>query len=1084
MIKSKNTFPRLALAAAAIATFGLSAPNYVMAATAQTAAVQAAKTAATGTVLDEEGEPMIGATVQVADNHSKGAGTDLNGQFSIPDVAVGTKLKISAVGYKPVTVTWQGTPIEVQLEFAAQELGEVVVTAMGIQREAKTLTYATQTVKADEVTRIKSTNFVNALQGKAAGLTITPNNSGAGGGASKIVLRGSTSILGTNQPLIVIDGVPMQDGMGSQVNADEIVYGASRSRDDLLSTINPEDIENMTILKGPNAAALYGSAANNGVIVITTKAGAAGSVKVNFSSSTSIDRIAMYPRTQQVFGINSDLAQWNAWGPKIGTRDADVVASAPYLMNSARNASADFFQTGVTLNNGITLSGGTELSRTYFSFNNTYQTGVVPENKFLRNNVMLKESFSLFNKRVDLSVSLNWINQRTDNTPVVGRALSTMYALYRTPADIDMRYFRNNYRHTGTIADEIVRDDVKGNPKMLGQPVQTWYWYDQYLNNPYWIANMINDQVKRDRLLGNINLGVKIWKNLKYQTRFSIDYVLDSSLGETYAGVNIVSNALDVRGGRYNHGESRSSDIYNDHMLTWNDRFADKVDVNVALGGSFSRHYARGWHISTEIDTCGLPNAFVPQNSKYSRPDNPNGSATSASDDWHSRDWSSALFATASVGLFDRVYIDGSYRLEWAQAFQQFTQGSGYKSFDYYSAGFNVLLDKFFGPVTWLDQLKWRGSWSVVGNPIPNTLYARQSYNFSNGTISARPPLFDKPKPETTTAFETGVDVWMFNNRFNFDVTYYNSTLKNQFMYVTTASGESKPVNTGKIRNYGLEFSASYRWVINNDWTWRTGFNVAWNDNRILETYKTESGADYEVQVGPNAFKIKYIEGGRYGDIYVNSFKRNDDGTIKVTSAGDYANAAPQMATGTYDTFVGNATSPVTLGWNNTLTWKNLTLYFLIDGRIGGKVMSLTESDFDLFGLSERSAQARLAAMANPDLQAPDGTLLMYLPDGSGNKVSVQKYYETIGSLPMEDHVYDATSFRMRDISLSYLFPNLLGGGRDFTAQFSVKNAFFIYKNSPVDPDISMTAANGLSGIDNYALPTTRSYAITLKLNF
>jgi hypothetical protein len=514
-------------------------------------------------------------------------------------------------------------------------------------------------------------------------------------------------------------------------------------------------------------------------------------------------------------------------------------------------------------------------------------------------------------------------------------------------------------------------------------------------------------------------------------------------------------------------------------MVTWNETFNDKIDVSAAFGGSFSRHYDRSTSISTVIDTFGLPNAFVPQNSATAT----SATTTGANDSWHYRDWSTALFATASVGWKDRIYVDGSYRLEWAQAFQQFTQGSGYKSFDYYSAGVNVLVDRFLPKTDWLNQLKWRGSWSEVGNPIPNTLFARQSYNFSTGTVSSRTPLFDDPKPETTTAFETGVDVWMFDNKFNFDLTYYNSTLKNQFMYVTTASGESKPVNTGKIRNYGLEFSANYRWVINNDWSWKTGFNIAWNDNRILETYESESGTPYEVQIGPKDFKVIYKKGGRYGDIYVNSFARDENGYIKLLNEGDIANAAPQMASGTYDTYVGNTTSPVQLGWNNTFTWKNLSLYFLIDGRIGGNVMSMTESDLDLYGLSQRTADARLYALQHPELQQ-DGILLMYLPDGSGRKVSIEKYYQTIGSLPMEDHVYSATSFRVRDISLSYLLPDLLGRGRDLTAQFSVKNAFFIYKNSPVDPDISMTAANGLSGIDNYALPTTRSYAVTLKLNF
>lgn len=1041
-------------------------------------AAQQNKRIVKGLVSDEFGEPLIGVSVLVKGT-TTGTITDIDGNYSIEIPNDNAVLEFSYIGYQKTALSVAGaSSFNVVMKEDAQVLGEVVVTAMGISREAKTLTYAAQTIKNDEVTRIKETNFINSLQGKSAGLTITPNNTGAGGGASKIVLRGSTSILGTNQPLIVIDGVPMQDGMGSQVT-DGIAYGGGRSGDDLLSTINPEDVESMTILKGPNAAALYGSAANNGVIVITTKSGASGTVKVDVSSTTSVETMAMYPHTQQIFGI-SDGNQWSAWGPEIGTRSEDDIASAPYLMNSPRNAVKDFFNLGVTLNNGVTLSGGTENSRTYFSYNNTYQTGLIPNNDFRRNNVMLKEIFALFDKRVNISTSLNWIHQKTNNAPVVGKALSTLYPLYRTPADIDMRYFRHNYKHLGTMADNIVSDSEKGNPKLVGQPVQTWNWYDQYLNNPYWVANMYNDVKKRDRILANITLDAIIWKNIKYQTRFSVDYVLQNSLNEEYAGMNRVG--FDYVGGKYYSSDSRTSDIYNDHMVSYNERFNDKIDVNVAVGTSFSRHYSRNTSITTNIDTCGVPNAFVPQNSKYSRPNNPNGSATSANDSWNYSDWSTAVFATASIGLFDRVYLDGSYRLEWAQSFQQFTQGGGYKSFDYYSAGVNMLLDKFLPRIDWLNQLKWRGSWSVVGNPIPNTLFSRQSYNFSNGTVNTRPPLFDDPKPETTTSFETGLDVWLFDNKFNFDVTYYNSTLKNQFLYVSTANGESKPVNTGKIRNYGLEFSAGYRWNLNRDWRWQTGFNIAWNNNRILETYKTESGSPYVVEMGTNAFKIKYIEGGKYGDIYVNSFSRDENGHIKINGADDYENAVPVMESGKYETYVGNTTSPVTLGWNNTFSWKNITLYFLIDGRVGGKVMSLTEPDLDLFGLSERSAQDRLSG--ERVIQNGKEYILKELPDGSGHKIPVENYYTTIGASPMEDHVYNATNFRMRDISLSYDFTNLFGKDRGLTAQFSVKNAFFIYKDSPIDPDISVSAANGYSGIDCYSLPTTRSYALTLKFNF
>lgn len=1091
MLKPIKSVSKLLLVASLMGV--MACPDLAQAAPAATVAAPQGANTATGVIKDEFGDPMIGATIRVAGNPAQGAATNIDGEFSIANVKPGTKLQITSVGYKPMEVVWNGTALDIDMELNTQQLDEVVVTAMGITREAKTLTYAAQTIKNDEVTRIKETNFVNALQGKSAGLTITPNNSGAGGGASKIVLRGSTSILGSNQPLIVLDGVPMQANQGTQQGADGIINGGGGSSDDILSTINPEDIENMTILKGPNAAALYGSAANNGVIVITTKSGAAGEVKVDISSSTSIDQIAMYPKTQRVFGATASLltgesSVLGAWGPKIGTREADAIASKPYMLNSARDGIKDFFETGLTLNNGITMSGGNEFSRTYFSYNNTYQKGVMQNNKFMRHNVMLKETFSLFNKKVNISASLNWIHQKTNNQPNTGKTLSALHALYRMPADVDVRYFKNHYKHAGTMNDIIVSDPETGNIKLIGQPVQTWDWYDKSLNNPYWVTNMYNKENKRDRILANLTADWTIWKNLKYQTRLSIDMLMDESQYETWAGM--YEAGWLTTGGQYSSGNSRSSDIYNDHMLTWNDRFKDKFDVNVAVGGSFSRHYDRSKSVGVNIDTVGVPNAFTVDNG-YRWVQAPDGSLikihqSAASDSWGYKDWNSALFATVSVGLWDKVYLDGSYRLEWAQSFQQFTQGSGYKSFDYYSAGANVLVDKFLPRMDWLDQLKWRGSWSVVGNPIPNQLFARQTLNFGTGAISSRPPTFENPQPETTTSFETGIDMWMFNNKFNVDLTYYNSTLKNQFMYITTASGESKPVNTGKIRNYGFEFSAGYRWAINRDWTWQSNVNFSWNDNKILETYDPGDGRDYTVEMGNNAFKIKYIEGGKYGDLYVNSFSRDDNGNIRLSGEG--LDARPAMEGGTYSTYVGNTTSPYRLGWNNTVTWKNLTLYFLIDGRIGGKVMSYTEAERDLFGLSQRTANARLAAMKDPALQAFDkaGNMvpLMYLPDGSGRTVPVENYYTTIGAAPMEDHVYNATSFRMRDISLSYVFPNLLGRGKALTTQFSVKNAFFLYKDSPVDPDISMSAANGLQGIDVYALPTLRSYAITLKVNF
>lgn len=1027
-----------------------------------------------GVITDEKGEPLIGVSVAVPGS-TQGTVTDIDGNYTITLPSGVTQLMYSYIGYKPQTVLIENkTVLNIVLKEDTQLLDEVVVTAMGIERESKSLTYATQTIKSEELTRIKEPNFINSLQGKSAGLIITPNNSGAGGGATKIILRGQSSILGTNQPLIVLDGVPMSGGMGSQ--ATELMQGAQRDGGDILSTLNPDDIASMTILKGPNAAALYGSSANNGVIIITTKSGEKGKAEINISSSTSVESLFMYPKAQTVFGLSgNELA---AWGLPISGMTSDDLASQPYLTASPRDAVKDFFKLGLTANNGVTISGGTENHRSYFSYGNTTQTGIMPGNKFYKHNVMLKETFSLFDKRLETTVGLNYIHQKVENRPVSGRVLSPLHALYRMPSNVDIRYFKNHYRHTGTMNDYMVSNLENGNRKLLGQLIQTWDWFEQHLNNPYWLTNMHHDERTKNRILGNLSARVKIWRNLDFQTRLNVDVNLDKGLNTEYATSMRESQG---KGGQYWSNNANSSDIFNDYMLTVNEKINDDISVNAAVGTSFSRNFNRSTSITTVIDTSGVANAFVPQNSNYIRPNNPSGSATSAFDSYNNSDWNSAVFATASVNLWDKVFLDGSYRREWARSFQQFSRSNKYLSFGYYSVGANMLLDKLFHlEYTWLNQLKLRGSYSVVGNPVPNELFSRQTINFHTGVISPRPPVFDDPKPETTTSYETGLDVWLFENKLNFDVTYYNSTLENQFMRIATASGEQKPVNTGKIRNYGVEFSINYRWAINSDWLWSTGFNIAYNDNRILKTYKQADGTPYMVTMGPSAFKIKYVEGGAFGDIYVNSFKRNKDGSIVVNNAGNYENAVPQMASGSYSTFVGNTTAKTNFGWNNTLTWKNFTLYMLIDGKIGGKVMSLTEPERDYYGISGRSAHDRLHGQRVT--QNDKEYTLKELPDGQ--KVSVENYYKTVGANPMENYVYDASNIRLRDISLGYVFRNLFGSGKDFSLSFVMKNVCFIYKKAPVDPDISVSAANGFSGIDSYSLPTTRTYGLNLRATF
>ncbi len=1009
-----------------------------------------------GVIKDVKGEPLIGVQVIPVGATKSGTITDFDGNYTV-NVPKGIEmLKVSYIGYVSQTIKIRGrSKINIVMKEDSKQLDAVVVTAMGIKRKSKTLTYATQSVSGKDLTRIKEPNFVNALRGKSAGLQITPNNSGAGGGSTKIVLRGQNSILGSNQPLIVLDGVPLSGG-DEGGNTPNLLESAHRDGGDVLSTINPDDIASITVLKGPNAAALYGSSANNGVLIITTKSGREGKLRLNISTSTMADVIALYPKLQNRYGISQ---AYDGWGKAVSEMTADELASEPYYTKSPRNTIKDFFDIGLTQNTSFTLSGGTAKQQTYFSYANTYQTGIMPKNEFMRHNVMFKQSYKLWEK-LNLNLSLNYIHQKTKDRPVTGRMISPLYALYRTPANVDLRYFKHHYQHLGGDNDPVVvtPDKTKGNKKLRGRNIQTWFWYDQGLNNPYWLLNKVNDEAIQDRLIGTLSLKYDIMEGLNVQSRTNLDYRLSEGLNTVYASTQYNQQSV---GGRYWSNNSKSIDFFQDALLSYNKTFMDKLSFQAVGGTSYSRSNNSNKTMINNISSDAEPNVFLPSNNKLEDKQNKRASTLGATDRWGDN-WFAAVFATSTLGWDDKVFLDGSYRLEWAKSFQQFATDDSYISFSYYSLGANAQLDKLFNLGEKVNSMKLRTSFSVVGNPIPNQNFSAQYIDFDTGAITAPQPRFDNPKPETTTSFEVGLDGAFFNNRLDFDLTYYLSELENQFLYVNGV-----PKNTGKIRNWGLEFAVNYRHNITDDLVWKTGFNIAYNENKLLETYTIpETGKDYIYSVGPNSFKVKYIKGGAFGDIYVNSFRKDDKGHILLTSDDD-----PIMEDNGFRTKVGNATAPINLGFNNTFNYKNFQLYFLVDGKFGGKVMSFTQADMDAYGVSERTADARARGYVE-------------LPDGSGRKVSPERYYKAVGRYPNELYVYDATNLRLREMSLGYTFYDLLGQSKNLSLNLLARNLFFIYKDSPVDPDISQSTANGFGGIDAYALPTTRTFGLSAKLTF
>lgn len=1045
----------------------------------------------TGVVKDAKGETLIGVNVLLKGT-TTGTITDFDGNFTL-NVPSNGILVVSYIGYQTAEVKLSSkSNYEIVLKEDSKVLGEVVVTAMGIERKAESLTYATQSISNKELTRAKDVNFINSLQGKSAGLTITPNSSGAGGGSSKIILRGQSSILGNNQPLIVLDGIPLSNGMSSQT--DDVMTSTSRDGGDLLSTINPDDIANISILKGPNAAALYGSAANNGVIIITTKGGREGKVRIDVSSNTTFETPLLYPKQQIIYGpeISGNTIEYNGWGGLISDITDEQLAMFPYLTRNPRNNITDFFRTGQTYNNSVSLSGGTEHSTSYLSYANTIQKGLIENNDFVRHNLMLKESFSLFNKKLKIDMSLNYVTQRAENRPVIGKAKGVLPGLYRTPAAVDLRYFDVNRTVIADKYNPISNGDTQTNPNLVGTPVQNFPWLNQvWINNPYFMLDAVDDLAKKDRIMASATIKYNIIEGLDIQGRASIDKVIDNNTVTEDASIRLDKNQM--LAGKYWGSRNNSKEFYADALLTYQKRFLDdKLSFNATVGSSMKRIWTQNLWVSRQNDTTYVhPNWSRPIDGENVSQDIKNRGVLSANDSGETMYWETAVFATAQFGFWDKGYIDFSFRNDWNKAFQQWARNKkGYKSFPYWSVGGNVLLKDIIDPNNTnnnLNNLKVRASYSVVGNSVPAEFYDAQTISALTGAYSARPATFDNPKPETTTGIELGIDGAFFNNKLGVDLTLYQSTMENQFLRITTSSGESKPVNSGIVRNRGIELTLTYNMRFGHDFRWTTGLNLAYNDNKILRTYKSADGTPVEIEVGPSSLgvKSKYLEGGSYGDLYAKDFQYKD-GKIILTgvdntlvqqpgeSDQDFerrknANASPQM-TSTYDRFIGNTTANFTYGWNNTFTWKDLSLYILLDGKIGGKVLSITQSELDQYGLSQRTADAR---------QQNGGFVV--LPDGQ--EIPARNYYEAIGAAQY-DCVYDATNIRVREISLGYTFYDVFGPSKNLSISAVARNLGFIYKKSPVDPDISVTAANASGGIESFSLPTTRSFGLNLKMTF
>ena len=984
-----------------------------------------------GLIKDDSG-PLLGATV-IVKNTTRGTTTDMDGKFRLEGLQPGDVLQVTYVGYDPYEVTYTGqTTLDILMTTTANQLNAVVVTAMGIERQSKTLSYAAETVGGDDVADIKSVNMINALQGKAAGLQITPNSTGAGG-SSKILFRGNKSINGSNQPLVVVDGVPLMMNITSeQVNSN---WGAQRDGGDAMSTINPDDIASISLLKGASAAALYGAVAANGAIMITTKSAMAGRLAVNVSSNTTIDTPLSLPEFQNTYGANGQYS----WGDKLASKAPDYAEK--------------FFRTGWTTNNSISINGGAEDLRAYFSYGNVTSGGITPENDYSQHTLNAKVGFDLFNDHIKVDFNAKYVNQHISNQPAGGFVFNPLVGTYTFPRGGDWNGYKSNF--------ETYNCELNAN-------VQNWVTTtDETNSNPYWLLNRERPVVERNRYEfgGSIKYqvidGLSLTGRMRYE-RADEHYVRNhyaSSYGNKYTYGKMDDN-------RY-FSEQLYADLLAQYNHTWDD-----FSLNATLGTSMmqtrsnnvSLLYEQSKFVAPGNGGAYYPNIFNPSNFYM------NGTTMGLE-----RKRLNSVFGAVTFGFKEALFLDVTARNDWSSALA-YTDGY---SFFYPSVGASLLLNRFVDMGRNIDLFKFRGSYSIVGNDVPvYKTNPRYTYGDQGAINPPESVPFRTLKPEKTHSFEVGFDGEFFQHRLHVNATYYKTNTKNQYFEVTLPweSGyKSQFVNAGNVQNQGFELTAGWFQDFGNEFTWSTDLNLSYNDNKITELF---DGIQDGVTVSNlGGTKVILYEGGQYGDLYVRTLKRDESGKL-VTETPEGADYQIPVNGGEQNSdlkYMGNMNSKWNMGWNNTFRYKDLTLSMLIDFRIGGKVVSMTEATLDGYGVSERTGRAR------------DRGCVMREGIEFSN---VKAYYDVVGATSfnsvynVEDYVYDATNVRMREISLGYTFRNLFGQSKNLTLAFIARNLFFFYKDAPMDPDVSMGTGNGLQGFVVFNLPTTRSFGLNVKLNF
>ncbi|MFT3950100.1 MAG: SusC/RagA family TonB-linked outer membrane protein [Agriterribacter sp.] len=993
-------------------------------------AVSAQTRQLSGVVTDASNNGVPGATVKVKGKNAQTL-TDADGKFSLSVPSGNVVLEISSIGFakKEVAVAATDNSVSVTLSTSATDMTEVVVTALGIKREKKALTYASQTVGGDELRKASNINFMDALSGKAAGIDIKVSASGAGG-STKAVLRGNKSITGLSEALYVIDGIPMVNNKGDQPGS----YGGV-DHGDGLSAVNPDDIESVNILRGANASILYGSLGANGVILITTRKGKAGKTTVNLTSSTVFDQVADLPQFQYDYGAETGSV-YN-WSTTKG--------------NYQKGYIKDFFQTGLTATNSVSIAGGNDKTTAYFSYSNTSAKGIMPTNTYNKNNVSFNQSTKLFNDKVTVSSNVMLSSEVSHNRPGAGYYNNPLTGLYLFSRQLDFDYYKNNYQ---------VYDSSRNLYKM------NWYSTEEKQNNPYWELNKDPKFAKTNRIIASAKATWNIAPHLKFDATGNIDYANKLFDNRYAAGGNSVSVSST---GRWQYEKYTDQSLYSDGILTYSNTFGD-LSLTAFAGLVYQETIFKDGMKFDNGSTMPLqyPNVFTFANLPYN---------LVTPQTYGGRVVKQGALGSIQLGYKEMLFLDLSGRNDWASTLAL----SGNQSYFYPSAGLTAIISEMVKLPEAISFLKLRASLSQTANEVPfnvinpvNVIGGAGQPPFPQGiggiTYNSQTPFFDL-KPEKIRSNEFGAEMKFFRNRLGLDLTYYSDVSTNQFLTVPALAGSGysiRYINAGKITNKGFEFTVTAQPVKSANLQWNTSVNLSQNKNKIIELVADDPDYVYYNNNDDEGFTSLIRAGGSFNDVWIYGFARNDAGQIILSDNGVPTKSGTR-------TLVGNVNPDFLLGWNNSLNYKNFFLSVLVNGKFGGVAFSKTEAFLDSYGVSQRSADARAS-----------GTIPIDAVQGTTKVTSIDPviYYSAIGDRNkiMEPYVVSRTNVRLGQLVLGYnipVRPNSFVKGLSFS--LIGRNLFFFYKKAPYDPEQVMSTSNSMQSNDVFNVPATRSYGITLK---